>query len=308
MEKSQKGFIPVMLTPFSNDGKIDYPSLGKLTHRYLNAGVKGLFTNCLSSEMFELNDEEKIELTRKVVELADGSVPVVTTGTFGGPIAKQADFVKRIYDTGVHAVILITSLITEENASDSVFEEKVFELLELTPSIPVGFYECPLPFKRLLSAQQLASFVDTGRVIYHKDTSLSLEQVKAKINATSQHPEFNLYDAYMGHAVNSLKAGAAGLSCIQGNYFPELIVWLCENYDNKSLAEEVDAIQDFLRVHMDVMHNIYPTAAKYSLQQQGLTISTFTRREVGNFSSDRKKEIEQLGLDYNVLQQRIGIS
>ncbi len=308
MEKSEKGFIPVMLTPFNSDGTIDYTSLGTLTGRYLNAGVKGLFTNCLSSEMFELNNEEQIQLTRRVVELADGSVPVVTTGTFGGPIAKQAEFVKRIYDTGVHAVILITSMIAGEHDPDSVFDEKVFELLHLTPSIPVGFYECPVPFKRLLSAPQLASFVDTGRVIYHKDTSLNLDQIKAKINATSHHPEFNLYDAYMGHAVSSLQAGAAGLSCIQGNYFPELIVWLCQNYDNKGLTEEVDAIQDFLIAHMDVMHNIYPTAAKYSLQQQGLSISTFTRREVGDFSSDRKKEIEQLGLDYTVLQQRIGIS
>lgn len=296
-----------MLTPFSDDGRIDYTSLGRLTDRYLSAGVKGLFANCLSSEMFELNNEEQLQLTRRVVELANGSVPVVATGTFGGPISKQAEFVKRIYDTGVHAVILITSLITAESDPDTVFDEKVFELLDLTPGIPVGFYECPLPFKRLLSASQLASFVHTGRVIYHKDTSLSLEQVKAKISTTRGHAEFNLYDAYMGHAVSSLKAGAAGLSCIQGNYFPELIVWLCENYDNKSLEEEVNAIQDFLILHMDVMHNIYPTAAKYSLQQQGLSISTFTRRKVGDFSSDRKKDIEQLGLDYNVLQQRIGI-
>lgn len=306
MEKSQKGFIPVMLTPFGDDGKIDFNALGDLTGRYLEAGVKGLFANCLSSEMFELTGTERIQLTRRVVELAGGTVPVVATGTFGGTIAEQADFVKRIYDTGVDAVILITSLLAKESDSDLIFEEQVDQLLELTPEIPVGFYECPVPFKRLLTADQLARFSASGRLTYHKDTSLDLEQVKAKINAVSSEG-FGLYDAYIVNAVASLKAGAAGLSCIQGNYFPELIVWLCNNYANADKQDEVADIQYFLNMNMDVMHNVYPVTAKYVLQQQGLNISTFTRRDVGNFSTTVKKEIEQLYQDYDLLQQKIGI-
>ncbi len=39
-----------------------------------------------------------------------------------------------------------------------------------------------------------------------------------------KNPDFGLYDAYMVHAIESLKAGSAGLSCIQGNFFPELIL------------------------------------------------------------------------------------
>ncbi|CAM4026223.1 4-hydroxy-tetrahydrodipicolinate synthase [Pedobacter westerhofensis] len=306
MEKSEKGFIPVMLTPFSDDGKIDYYALEQLTAHYLGAGVKGLFANCLSSEMFELSNEERISLTAKVVEIADGTVPVVATGTFGGSITQQAEFVKRIYDTGIDAVILITSLIAEENDAAEVFDEKVMQLLDLTPSVPVGFYECPLPFKRLLTAEQLGTFVATGRVTYHKDTSLDIQQVKAKLVAT-QREGFGLYDAYMVHALASLRAGSAGLSCIQGNFFPELIVWLCENYNNPALEEDLAALQEFLILHMDVMHDVYPYAAKYALQKQGLNISTYTRRDVGHFSSANAKGIEQLYADYSRLQQRIGI-
>lgn len=306
MDKSEKGFIPVMLTPFSDDGKIDDQALAGLTEHYLKAGVKGLFANCLSSEMFELSNEERISLTAKVVKLAAGTVPVVATGTFGGSIAEQADFVKRIYDTGIEAVILITSLVAAETDSDAVFNEKVEELLYLTPSIPLGFYECPVPFKRVLSATQLGQFVQSGRVIYHKDTSLDIEQVKAKLAATA-YPGFGLYDAYMVHAVESLKAGSAGLSCIQGNFFPELIVWLCKYFDDPSFATEVTALQDFMILHMDVMHNVYPFVAKYALQKQGLKMSTFTRRKIASFSYTNAKDIEQLYTDYNQLQQKIGL-
>ncbi|WP_207425462.1 dihydrodipicolinate synthase family protein [Pedobacter sp. SYSU D00535] len=306
MENSQKGFIPVMLTPFQDNGNIDFDALTRLTELYLEAGAKGLFANCLSSEMFELTDEERIQAIKHVVKVVDGAVPVVATGTFGGAIGKQADFVKKVNDTGTEAVILITSLLAGQDESDAVFNERVFQLLNLTSDVPVGFYECPVPYKRLLSHEQLKSFVETGRVIYHKDTSLNIEDIKNKLKATEGF-KFGLYDAYMVHAVESLKAGSAGLSCIQGNYFPELIVWLCNYYDDPSVQAEVDRVQRFLIENMDVMHNVYPIVSKYFLQKRGLNISLFTRRAVGDFTATVTKEIETLYTNYNLLQKDLDL-
>ena len=265
---AKKGFIPVMLTPFTDTGAIDFNALTGLTEFYLEAGAAGLFANCLSSEMFELDEKERIQLIEHVLKVTNGTVPVVATGTFGGPIAEQAEFVKKVADTGVQAVIGITGLLANEDESDEVFNGRVEELMQLTGNIPLGFYECPVPYKRLISPGQLEKFVSTGRVTYHKDTCLDIEQIKAKLKATEGNAGFGLYDAYMAHAVESLKAGSAGLSCIQGNYFPELIVWLCNNYNNASLAAEVDRVQQFFITHMDVMHNVYPKVAKYYLQKR----------------------------------------
>ncbi|MBO2032371.1 dihydrodipicolinate synthase family protein [Siccationidurans ginsengisoli] len=304
MRNSAKGFIPVMLMPFQNDGQIDYPALTRLTEMYLEAGAAGLFANCLSSEMFELSAAERLQSIRHVVQVAGGAVPVVATGTFAGTLNEQADFVKKVYDAGTDAVIVITGLLAAEQESDSVFEERIFRLLDWTPGIPLGFYECPEPYKRLLSAGQLGQFVSTGRVTYHKDTCLDINQVKAKIAAAAGHP-FGLYDAYMGHAVESLRAGAAGLSCIQGNFFPELIVWLCNNYNNPQVASEVNEVQQFFIKNMHVMHNVYPTVAKYSLKQRGIDISTFTRRKVGDFSGSIRHSVETLCGDYNTLSRTL---
>jgi 4-hydroxy-tetrahydrodipicolinate synthase len=306
MENSPKGFIPVMLTPFSNDGSIDYTALTQLTEVYLQAGAAGLFANCLSSEMFELSDQERIQAIKHVIDVVDGEVPVIATGTFGGAITKQADFVKKVYDTKVNAVIAITSLLADENDQDSVFEEQVFDLLAQTPEIPIGFYECPVPYKRIIKPTQLKAFVDTGRVIYHKDTCLDLDQIKEKLALTTGH-KFGLYDAYMAHAVASLKAGSAGLSCIQGNYFPELIVWLCDHYNDPTMVAEVDVVQQFLIDNMDVMHNVYPVVSKYFLQKRGLNISTFTRRKVGDFTPAIVKEVENLFKDYTALLNNFNI-
>ena len=293
-----------MLMPFQNDGQVDYNALTKLTELYLEAGASGLFANCLSSEMFELTPEERLQTIRHVVNVVDGAVPIVATGTFGGPIAQQAEFVKQVYDAGTEAVIAITGLLAAEDQSDEYFNEQVFQLLDLTPSIPLGFYECPEPYKRLLSSEQLKQFVETGRVIYHKDTCLDINQVQRKLAAVQGH-NFGLYDAYMVHAVDSLKAGSAGLSCIQGNFYPELIVWLCNHYDDASRADEVSEVQKFFVRNMNVMHNVYPIVAKYSLNQRGIDISTFTRRKVGNFSSAVKRNVENLYQEYAQLQKSL---
>ncbi|MGN6180191.1 MAG: dihydrodipicolinate synthase family protein [Mucilaginibacter sp.] len=307
MKATKKGFIPVMLTPFKNNGDIDYDGLTHLTEIYLEAGAAGLFANCLSSEMYELEDDERLQYIRHVIKVAGGTVPVVATGTFGGPVSKQADFVKRVRDAGADAVILISSLLADKEESDEIFESRVFDLFNQTENIPLGFYECPEPYKRLLKPEQLIKFAKTGRIIYHKDTCLDINQVREKLKAAEVNPEFGLYDAYMAHAVESLKAGSAGLSCIQGNFFPELIVWLCDHYADESLRQEVDEVQQFLIDNMGVMHNVYPIIAKYWLTKRGLDISTISRRNVGVFKPSVRKQIDALYGNYTRLQNDIGI-
>lgn len=306
--KRDKGFIPVMLTPFKDNGEIDYNKLTDLTEFYLASGAAGLFANCLSSEMFELTPVEMLELVSHVVKVTDGKVPVVATGTFKGSISQQADFIKNISDQGVDAVITTTCLLADETATDTQFNDNVFKLIELTDNIPLGFYECPIPFKRVLTPEQLKLFVATGRVIYHKDTSLDIDSVAKKNEACALSDKFGLYDAYMAHAVASLKVGSAGLSCIQGNFFPELVVWLCDNYNTPELEIQVNRAQQFFIDEMDIMHQNYPISAKYYLQSQGLNISTFTRRADGGvLTPEVKKAVDALGSRYQLLKEELNI-
>src|SRR5690606_39663220 len=123
----------------------------------------------------------------------------------------QAETVTKSYSTGEAAVLLISGLIAKETYSEEVFQENVYQLLRLKDEIPVGFYECPVPYKRILSPALLGELVSTGRVTYHKDTCLDIKDVRQKIAATTEESAFGLYDAYMVHATDSLAAGSAGL-------------------------------------------------------------------------------------------------
>ncbi len=301
-----KGFIPVMLTPFLNDGQVDYDGLSKLTEFYIEAGVAGLFANCLSSEMFELSEDERIQVTKHVVDQVNGRIPVVATGTFGGPIEQQAEFVRRIYDTGLQAVIAITCMLADEDESDEVLLQRTRELMDLTEGIPLGLYECPVPYKRVISSEILKELLPTGRLVYHKDTCLDDQEVARRLGEGAGY-KFGLYDAYMVNAVSSLRAGAAGLSCIQGNMFPELVVFLCDHFDDESHSAELQKVQDFFTGCMDLVHTAYPTIAKYALQERGLPISLYTRRDIEPLTPELKVAMDTLVLEADALYQEINV-
>jgi len=301
-----QGFIPVMLTPFHENGDIDFEGLKVLTEFYIEAGSAGLFANCLSSEMFELTADERIAITQTVVDQVAGRIPVVATGTFGGPIAEQAEFAKRIYATGIQAVIIITGLIAAEEESDEIFINRVNELIALTDDIPLGFYECPVPYKRLIDSKVLTELLKSGRIVYHKDTCLDEAEVALRIKAGESY-KFGLYDAYMVNAVSSLRAGAAGLSCIQGNIYPELVVWICKHFNDADRQEDVAKVQQFFIDSMDIVHAAYPIIAKYSLQKRGFPISLYTRRDVGILTDDLKEQMDSLLSQIEVIQDEVGI-
>lgn len=299
-------FIPVMLTPFLDNGTIDYPALAALTEYYIEKGALGLFANCQSSEMFLLTEQERLDITAYVVKIANGRVPVVSTGTFGGPIREQALFAQKIAATGVEAVIAITSLLAAKDEPDDLLENRMFELLSLTGDTVFGFYECPEPYKRILPADMLGRFAATGRVTYYKDTSLSENSIKGKLAATNPF-RLHLYDAYMVNAVASLRAGCAGLSCIQGNYFPDLVVWLSNHFEDPNRQEDVDKVQQFFSANMNVMHNVYPITAKYILQKRGLPITLECRRDVGIFDTAIRQKMDVLWMDFEKLSDTIGL-
>lgn len=296
----------MMLTPYKDNGEIDFEGLTRLTEFYLASGSVGLFANCLSSEMFELTPDERLKVTRHVVDVVGGRVPVVATGNFGATAEEQADFVKRIRDTGAVAVILVTSLLATEDESDEVFLENTFAVMDKTPGVPLGFYECPVPYKRILKSEHLKMFLETNRIVYHKDTCLDIEQVKAKI-AVAEGYNLALFDAYLGHAVATLTAGSDGLSCIQGNFFPEVIVWLCQNYAAPDRSIQVDAVQKFLIANMDVMHAVYPPVAKYFLQKRGMTISTYCRTTTEVIDRSVSRDIDKLFQECLELKAYLGI-
>ena len=274
--KLPQGLWPVMITPFTESNEIDERGLEALTHFYLQAGVNGLFANCLSSEMYQLTDAERLSLIRSVLQYSAGKVPVAATGTLTRNLNQNIDFIKQVYDTGVDAVVLISSLLALPDEGEDILKSRLETILERTGTIPLGVYECPVPYKRLLSPALMGWMADTGRFVYHKDTSCHSEQMAKKI-ATTKDSNLLFMNADTTTVLDSLDAGADGLSPISANFYPELYTYLLAEYRTNGRTEKVNRLHSWLTLMDRTTHTFYPYSAKAFLAARGLPITTHTR-------------------------------
>ncbi len=270
------GLWPVMITPFKENLEIDFEGLRQLTEFYLNSGAEGLFANCLSSEMFELSSEERIKLIKTVTETVAGAVPVVATGTFGNEIYNTIEFIKKVYDCGVDAVVININQLAGEKESELSLKESLEHIINKTCHIPLGTYECPVPYKRLLSAGLLRWLGQTGRFLYHKDTSCDIHALTQKIISV-ENTSLGIFNAHIPTAILSLKRGAHGLSPIGANFFPELYKFLIKNYNVSQYKEEISNLSAVLNLVDPILHKFYPASAKIFLKMRGLNINVHTR-------------------------------
>jgi 4-hydroxy-tetrahydrodipicolinate synthase len=306
---SKNKFVPVMLTPFNLKAQVDMEVVSRLVDFYLAAGVSGLFANCLSSEMYSISEDERLALTRHIVKYVDGRVPVVATGSFGLTLEDKVDFTKRIYNTGVNAVILITGHFANVDDGDEVLVRNFNRMFELTDNIPLGLYECPAPYKRVLSADVFRTVLESNRIIYHKDTSIDQEKVKAKLEIAKRvnSRRFEFYDAHTPNAATSLRAGAKGMSSIAGNFYPEILVWMCDHATDPAYKEEVEWLQSELAAADPIIHAAYPLSAKYFLRKRGLPVRTISRTHPLELTIEQKNALDQVHERFLGWCERLGI-
>ncbi len=274
MQTLPRGLWPVMLNAFHEDGSIDWSGVDALTDWYIERGSAGLFACCGSSEMFHLDDDERLDVTRRVVNRTGGRVPVVATGTFGGPVEDQAAFVRRMADTGVDAVVVIVCLMADSHEDEETLKGNMERLLELTDPVPLGLYECPTPYHRKMSPRLFGYLGGTGRFLYHKDTVCDIDQLRRKIDAV-RNTRLGVYNAHFETGLAGLRTGAAGISPVAGNVFPELFSWLCAEYERQ--PETAEEVQRMMTSLAPVVNNKYLVTCKRYLQRIGLPITTHCR-------------------------------
>ncbi len=313
MEKRQirKGIYPTMITPFKKDHELDKEAIAEIVRFYLVNGIQGVFAVCQSSEMFFLSLEERIALAAEVVkqnqriaaELKKEPMSVVVSGHTSPTLKAQIEEAKRIYETGADAFVLVSNRLDPEREGDTVFKKNTETFLKETEGMPLGIYECPYPYKRLLSPDLLKWCESTGRFLFMKDTCCDLEQLEAKIKVV-KNSDMYLFNANAQTLLPSLRMGAAGFSGVMANFHPDLYVRLYEMYIRHDPMAEL--LQDFLTFGALSERSAYPVTAKYHMNLIGIPMETITRaRPASDLDGMAKLETEALLSVENAIRKLI---
>ena len=275
--------FPTMITPYKKDGSIDYDTAVKYVDWYFEAGLNGIFSVCQSSEIFFLSLEEKAELNRvvyqraKELEKASGKeFVVVSSGHTSDSLEDQAKELNAVWESGTDALILITNRLDPNNEGDDVFIENAEKLIaKLPPEAKLGLYECPHPYKRLVTPKILKWCVSTGRFHYMKDTCCDAS-VMAERCKILEGSEFKLLNANCQTLLESIRNGAHGYCGIMANYHPKLYAWMCKNYKDEpkkaDLVQSVIGTFGFTEVGLP-----YPLTAKYHMNLCGIPTENIAR-------------------------------
>lgn len=287
-----EGLWPVMLTPFTGEKEVDYKGLQALTRWYLDNGAAGLFAVCLSNEMELLTEEERLKIAACVKETA-GAVPVASTAYVEIPEGDTdknravdsdrtdlaEDLIASVHRTAaanVDIVVLLTNSFVCRNGSEEEIKKVITRVLEEAPDVRFGLYECPKPYKRLFSPELVAWCAGTGRFVFYKETSLSLDILREKLEAVKGTP-LKIYNADSSLMYGFLKMGGHGHCGVMLNFHPELYRWMMDNWnEDRQMAERM---QQLMTITAHIERQCYPRSAKYALGRRGVPIGPDCRRE-----------------------------
>lgn len=302
------GSYPTMITPYNADGSVDYATAEKYVEWYAKGGCDGIFAVCQSSEIFYLTLEERVKLNGLVYKAAKRyGLTVVSSGHVSDELDDQADELCRIADSGTDALILITNRLDPENKGDDEWISNAEKLLKKLPQdVNLGLYECPHPYKRLVTPRILNWCLDTGRFYFMKDTCCDMAVINERLKIL-KGSHFALLNANCQTLLDSLRSGGKGYCGIMANFHPKLYSWLCKNYNTKphdaDLVQSVIGTFGFTEVGLP-----YPLTAKYHMNLCGIPTQNLARNKKScELTEYAKSCMKQMKLATDKLEEMLSI-
>lgn len=271
-----------MITPYRADGSVDYETAEKYVRWYYDAGLTGIFSVCQSSEIFYLSLEERIRLNscvytaaKKLEKKGNSKFTVVSSGHVSDSIKDQIRELNNIYNSGTDSIIMITNRLDPQNKGDDEFIRNAEKIVVSLPAeAKLGLYECPYPYKRLVTPRILEWCKSVGRFAYIKDTCCDADVIADRCRQLNGSG-FKLLNANCQTLLESLRRGADGYSGIMCNFHPKLYAWLCKNFDK--YPEKAGLIQSFTGNMGFTECLSYPLTAKYHFNLCGIKTEIIAR-------------------------------
>ena len=229
------GVFPVMITPWKEDNTPDFKAIEELTNWYVEKGCDGIFAICQSSEMFFLSEKEKLE---------------------------------------IGAYVLVSNRLDIKKEGEAALRECVDDIFRTFPEISFGIYECPAPWKRLLTTEFLHDYAPSNQLVFLKDTCCDYELIHERIDATRGTP-LKIYNANCQSWYDTFCYGAAGYSGVMANFHPDLYKYCVTHKDSN--PEKAKLVADFLCAFGMIERTCYPVSCKYYHQIHGVKMSTYCR-------------------------------
>lgn len=247
LDQKWRGVFPAVTTKFTANEDLDYKEMEKHFAFQIENGVHGLVTCGSLGEASTLSFEEKLEVTRVALNVADRRVPVLVNVS-ETRTANALRFVEQGAKMGVQGFMVMPSVLYAADAREA---KANLRAIAKAAQKPIMVYNNPVTYKVDLTPEDFQDLADCEQLVAIKESTDNIRRITDLRNAVG-----NRYQLFMGVddlSYEGLAVGADGLLAGLCVAFPAETVALYSLMQAKRFDEALKLYQWFMPLmHLDV--------------------------------------------------------
>ena len=257
-----KGLGTALITPFMEDGIIDFQALSAMIEHQVNGGVDYLVIMGTTSEVPTITHEEQDQIIAHVVKQVAGRVPLVL-GVGGNSTAAVVQRLEELSERLLTDFAAILSVTPYYNRPQQEGLYLHFSAVAEASPVPVILYNVPKRTGVNLLPETTRRIYDAHpqKIMGIKEACGSIEQFTETVNLSNG--DFSVISGDDDLAYEMMKAGGDGLISVASNAWPK---------EMKQIVAEKDAMMQQRFSHL--IHLLFvegnPSGIKTVLTEMGL--------------------------------------
>jgi len=294
LTEDAKGVYVIAVTPFTDDGAVDWTSVDRMVDFYEEKGVTGMTILGLLGEAPKLTSEESRAIAKRVIDRVAGRLPIVVGVTAPG-LAPMRELAASVMDLGAAGVMVAPPWTTRTDDQAYAFYASVGDALGQTPWV---LQDYPLTTNVTIAPkviERIIRDVPTCVMLKHEDWP-GLSKITA-LRAASDKGETRRISILCGNGGLFLpeEMGRGADGAMTGFCYPEMMVGVVESYARGDVARAHDIFDAYLPlVRYEQQPGIGLSARKYVLAKRGVIASSALRKPGGALSKSDIADVELL--------------
>lgn len=210
-----KGSAVAIVTPFTEDGKVNFDKFGELLEFQIANGTDAVVVCGTTGEATTMTTEEQLALIKYAVEKVNKRIPVIA-GSGSNNTMHSVFMSQECEKLGVDGLLVITPYYNKANKAGL---KRHFETIAASVKLPIILYNVPGRTCVNISPSLIAELAKIDNIVAVKEASGDLGQV-AKI-ASLVPDDFAIYSGNDDTIVPLLSLGGHGVISVLANICPQ---------------------------------------------------------------------------------------
>ena len=261
-----QGSIVAMITPFREDGSVNFEVLTQLLERQIAAGTDAILTLGTTGEYSTMSHEEDASVVEHTIRVVNGRVPVIV-GSGSNCTATQIEKSIQYQDMGADALLLIAPYYNKANPEGMY---RHFAQTADAVHIPCLLYNVPGRTGCSIPVSVVERLSKHPNIVGIKEASGDMSYAMKIAHCIG--PDFALYSGNDDITVPLMSIGGSGVISVYANVMPAMCHQIVADYLSGNQAQAVANHLRYLRVMNDLFIEVNPIPVKAAMNMMGLNV------------------------------------